>query len=85
MIPTPCEGLLLHPLTHCHAINIPIIIFSIPTKNKTTEIRTTSERKVRPGNAIAMPDTIMANMPKPICAKRIQRGHDDAPPFCSVI
>jgi hypothetical protein len=54
-------------------------------KNNTTEMRMTSERNVRPGNAIAMPDTIMANMPKPICAKRIQRGDDDAPPSCSVI
>jgi hypothetical protein len=67
------------------AMNMPVMIFSTPTKNNTTEMRMTSERNVRPGNAIAMPDTIMANMPKPICAKRIQRGDDDTPPFCSVI
>ena len=48
------------------AINIPVIIFSIPTTNKTTETRITTVRNVRPGNAIARPDNIMANAPKPI-------------------
>ena len=49
----------------------------MPTNNKTTETRTTIESKVRPGNAIATPDSIIANMPKPICAKRIHPDDED--------
>jgi hypothetical protein len=52
-------------------MNKPVIIFSMPTKNKTMETRITIERNVRPGNAIATPDSIIANMPRPICAQRI--------------
>jgi hypothetical protein len=48
-------------------MNKPVIIFSMPTKNKTTETRMTIERNVRPGNAIATPDSIITNIPKPIC------------------
>ena len=54
------------------------MIFSIPTKNKTTETRMTTERNVRPGNAIATPENIIAIMPKPICTKRIHLGNEVA-------
>ena len=49
----------------------------MPTKNRTTDTRITIERNVRPGNAIATLDSIIVNMPKPICAKRIHPDDDE--------
>jgi hypothetical protein len=50
------------------------MIFSIPTKISTTASRITSEITVKPGKNNAAPETIIAKIPKPICAALFQPG-----------
>jgi hypothetical protein len=54
--------------------NIPVIIFSIPTKNNIIERITIAERKVAPGNARATIDNIIVRIPRIICAALTQPG-----------
>jgi hypothetical protein len=54
--------------------NIPVIIFSIPTKNNIIERITIAEIKVAPGNARANIDNIIVRIPRIICAALTQPG-----------
>lgn len=56
------------------SMKIPAIIFSMPTKMKTMASTITNDTKKIPGNTIAAPETMIARMPKPICAALIQPG-----------
>ncbi|HZD35105.1 MAG TPA: hypothetical protein VE130_07870, partial [Nitrososphaeraceae archaeon] len=48
--------------------------FSMPIKMKTIASTMTKETRKMPGNTMAAPETIIARIPKPICAALIQPG-----------
>lgn len=55
-------------------INIPLKTFSIPTTNNIIATNTTNETTVDAGETRTAIDSMIAIMPRPICAARSQPG-----------